>query len=417
MAANFDIKGFLNSPEAQANKPAAIKYLQSKGVIDERGNLIDSTQPAQPTTGSAGQAIVPGSTLGSNLKALPGQLLDAGKSLFKTITAGAPAIGESLGTAALNIDKLAHGQNPDIPVDIPKTIGGYIQAGSTVSGIGALKGTKAAIDVAKGIGAVGNDATHTAQIVDTVAPKLTAAESAKALAARGGTKTGILGTIKTNVDPAVARIADTVKQLVPDFNPSKSLVENINATKATVSTLADELKRSVIASGKDRIYSFKELGSTLKSLPKPTLLVGDAEKVYSRVITKAMEIARSNGGKVSDLFQARKEFDQFVSDAIPNLYSSDTQTAMRIAIRNVRNAMTDFTAEHLPDIGLRDSLTNQSRLIDAIENMSEKAASGASKEVGTNILGRASTAIKQHPVASTVAGVTGGDFVLRKLGL
>jgi hypothetical protein len=53
--------------------------------------------------------------------------------------------------------------------------------------------------------------------------------------------------------------------------------------------------------------------------------------------------------------------------------------------------MTDFTAERLPeDVGLHNSLTHQSRLLQAIENMSQKAASGAEKEVGTNELERGS---------------------------
>lgn len=40
---NFDLKGFLNDPKAQANKPAAIKYLQQKGIIDTQGNAIKGT--------------------------------------------------------------------------------------------------------------------------------------------------------------------------------------------------------------------------------------------------------------------------------------------------------------------------------------------------------------------------------------
>jgi len=54
---------------------------------------------------------------------------------------GTRAIGESLGTAALNIGKLAKGQNPDIPVNIPATIGGYASAGAQVLGYGGIGAT------------------------------------------------------------------------------------------------------------------------------------------------------------------------------------------------------------------------------------------------------------------------------------
>jgi hypothetical protein len=44
-------------------------------------------------------------------------------------------------------------------------------------------------------------------------------------------------------------------------------------------------------------------------------------------------------------------------------------------------------------------------LLDAIENMSGKAASGAQKEVGTNILDRTGSALKNHPVIGAFGGV------------
>lgn len=259
-------------------------------------------------------------------------------------------------------------------------------------------------------------AKQTAKIVDMVSPKLTAKESAQALATRGGTKTGILGTIKANIDPAVQRIADTVSQFVPDFNPKASLVENINATKGAIGTIAQDLKSKVIASGKDAIYSFKELGSTLKNVEKPTMIAADQtlNRAYDLVVNKAMDIARSTGGKVSDLLPMRQELDSFIEKQFPNLYSSETLTPMRQAVKGIRNAITDFTINHLPsDVGMRESYMQQTHLFDAVENMSEKAASGATKEVGTNAIQRAAAA---HPTATKVikygaAGVVGGTAV------
>lgn len=305
---------------------------------------------------------------------------------------------------------------------------GAAKTGAMRSGELAVKATPSVVSVAeKGADAIGNKlaqveaksaaataAKDTSKIVDLVSPKLNARQTAEALASRGGTKSGILGTLKVNVDPAAKRIADTVKQFVPDFNPSKSLTENINVTKKAVGTLANDLKQKVIETGQDRIYSFKELGAQLRGVDKPAMLkAGGLDRVFNSVTGKAMEIARNNGGKVSDLFQARKEFDDYVAKEFPNLYSSDTLTPMRIAIKGIRNAMTDFTAEHLPDIGLRDSLTAQSRLIDAVENMSQKAASGAEKEVGTNVISRfAKNNPKKTQAVKYGAGIIGGTYLL-----
>jgi hypothetical protein len=60
----------------RATKPAAVNHLDGFSVIDQQ-----NSKPA-PVIGSAGQTIVPGSTLKSNLKALPGQLFEAGKALL-----------------------------------------------------------------------------------------------------------------------------------------------------------------------------------------------------------------------------------------------------------------------------------------------------------------------------------------------
>lgn len=291
-----------------------------------------------------------------------------------------------------------------------KDIAGFNQAvqpsnPAQVFGIGSERTAELALPADAGVSALsklGGATNDIAKTIETLTPKMTVRETADALASRGGTKSGILGNIKLNPDPSVKRIADTVMQYVPDFSPKKSLVENVNAVRTATDGIAQQLKQDVVASGHDSIYTYKELRSALDEIPKPTLLVGDLEKVYARVVDKAVEIARSNGGRVSDLFQARKDFDEFVSQQFPNLYSSDTLTPMRSAIKNIRNAMTDFTAEHLPkDVNLHDRLKIQNHLLDAIENMASKAKT----EIGTNAIERATTAIKNHPVLGAVGGV------------
>lgn len=65
-------------------------------------------------------------------------LLTKATDVATAIFPGTRAIGESLGTAALNIGKLAKGQNPDIPVDNGRAIGGYLSAGAQVAGFGGV---------------------------------------------------------------------------------------------------------------------------------------------------------------------------------------------------------------------------------------------------------------------------------------
>lgn len=364
---------------------------QAFGMANQIENNADTTFAGK--AGTATGVIAPyfsplgAEELGANLVSHLG--LDAAKfgpKVAAYLASKAPALTRDIGIGTAQTGNLKEGALQGIAGTV-----GAEALGKTAKIVGGAG--KGAVD------AIGETASRIASgarktVLESISPKLTAKETADALASRGGEKTGILGKVKVKVDPAVSRVADTVEKHVPGFADAKTLTEKINLTKDSVGKLATDLKQRVIASGQDRIYSFKELGSTLRKLEKSPQLVGDVEKTYGKVVDKALDIARSNGGKISDLFQARKEFDQYIEKVFPDLYSSERLTPMRSAIKDIRNAMTDFTAEHLPqDIGLRDSLTSQSHLLQAIENMAEKAASGTEKEVGTTGLGRRINAI------------------------
>jgi hypothetical protein len=383
-----------------------------------------STQPSNGTVDYGALAKANGA-ISSTPAPSPAAPATPPKSIFQHLLDGGSAVADALGlndavdTMSSSFATLAH---PKLaarglidPPTIGKTLLGGAELGLNTAGL-ETGGPKAVSAIAK---LAGDKVAATAarKVLETVAPKMTAKETADALATQGGTRSGMLGKIKVNLSPSVLKIADAVTQHVPDFNPSKSLVENVNATKEAIGTLASDLKNQVVQSGKDRIYSFKELGSALRSAEKPTLLVGDLEKVHGKVLDKMMQIARDNGGKVSDLFDARKEFDQFISREFPYLYSSDTLTPMRVAVKKIRNTVNDFIAQHLPeDIHFHDSLLKQSRLFDAVENMSEKAAAGATKEVGTNAIERFG---KNHPVLKKAvvggAAAIGADKVLKDI--
>lgn len=277
-------------------------------------------------------------------------------------------------------------------------LAGDINAGVNIaSAIPVLKGVGLAKDVVKG-GVSTALRGGTDAILDTVAPKLTAGESAKALSTRGTVTKGLLRETQIAPDPYMAKVADSVKANVPKFNPSKPLLHNITQVQTVVSSMAKKLKQAVMDGGANRIYPKKQLISILRKLEKPDLIASDntLNNVYDRLIKRVEGLADKNGGKVSNLLDLRQEFDQLVRRQYPNLYSSDTLTPMRQAVKDIRTAITDFTAQNLPEgTGLKESLLTQHHLLTAIENMSEKATKGATKEIGTNALTRFAG---RHPV-------------------
>lgn len=273
--------------------------------------------------------------------------------------------------------------------------------------IGAIGNIATAIPIFKGFSiakeaigssiakAIGKDALS--GVISDVSEKETASTLAKGIAQRGTTKSLLTGTISPVADSGTKDLAQTVVDNVPGFTKAKDLSSKINLTQDTVSAMADDLKKQVINSGKDKIYSFKELKSSLDDIPKPLGIVKDQEAILERVKNAALEIARKNGGKISSLFDARKEFDSVIKQQLPNLYSSDTLTPIRLAVRDIRRGMNNFIAKNLPDVSFKDSLQLQSKLLEAVENMSGKVASGSDKEIGTSRIGRFA---KRHPVVS-----------------
>ena len=302
-------------------------------------------------------------------------------------------IGQGVGALAnTGAGKAVTGAYSSLP---PEWQGNIAAAGNIATVIPVLKGLGLAKEAIGG--ALGKSALE--GIAEDVAPTLGAKGTAQNVAKQGLMKTLIKGEIKQPITSGARDIAQTVSDNVPGFSKLGTYSEKINATQQAVYKMADDLKQQVIDTGSDRLYSFKELQSRLNNLEQPLMLkTNNLDAVYQRVIAKAMEISKGNGGTISSLFDSRKMLDNYISREIPNLYSSDAVTPMRLAVRNIRGAMNDFIQERLPSgSGFKNSLQSQSRLFDAIDNLSPKAA----KEIGTT---RYSRFVGRHPRATGLIG-------------
>lgn len=239
-------------------------------------------------------------------------------------------------------------------------------------------------------------ATLPGKILEAISPKMTARETAAAIASRGGKKTGLLRTITANVDPELQKIAKTVQEHVPNFNPSGTATENVNAVHNRVYQMADELKQRIAQDGRDIIFPYKELAAKMSAVEKPIAIKSDKVLANQFELAKqsALKIVKNSGGKISNLLDARKEFDQLVSKQFPTLYDR-ANAPMRSAITGIRNAMNDFIEDKMPDVGYKESLKAQSQLLRAVDNLSEKAA----EEVGTTGLNRLAD---KHPLITGV---------------
>lgn len=278
------------------------------------------------------------------------------------------------------------GLNPELRNDLG-AVGNIASAVPVIKGAGVLK------NLAKG--ATEGLLTGTKDAVyEAVAPKLTAKETAAAIAKQGTSKSGVLGQIGLNPNKSVQKIAETVKNEVPGFDPSKPITDQIAKVSAAEERIRKDLIARVQKAGEGMIYSPNELKSVLGSIETPISLRGTPfEKQIKPLKDAVMKIAEEKGYKVPNLIDARKEFDNLVEKTWPHLYDRE-MAPMRSAVKGIRDALTKFTEERLPsDVALRETYLKQTQLIRAIENMAEKAV-GSAGEIGTNVLQREAA---KHP--------------------
>lgn len=369
------------------------------GKAEEQKINARLAQPQQTLTGgsvepfkggAAGAKQVAGEGLDAALLYAPyGKVLSAGKGLLEgagIASKFAKPISRAItGTAAGytfdQASQLNQGKTPDFKPGLGTVIG---------AGTGLLSAA---------------GALNTSKIAEDVSPKLTPTRTAEAVASGGTTKTPILGTIKPTITKQVQKVADTVQKYVPNFDSYKTFSDKVNATRTVVNGMADDLKKQVVASGQDKFYSFRELNSKLARVDKPIAIKSDAtlSRQFDLARQAAVKIAQEKGGKISSLFDARKQFDTLVQKEFPNLYDKEN-APMRNAITAIRSTMNDFIAQNLPNVAFKQSLSNQNHLLTAIENLSEKAVG----EVGTSRVGRAAAFVKNHPVGSAIGGAAAG---------
>lgn len=265
--------------------------------------------------------------------------------------------------------------------------------------IGAGIDIATAIPILKGVGMAKNAVKGSVDTVlrgskdavyEAIEPRLGPVATADAIMQRGIQTKGLMRVKSLAPDPDVVEQASLIKKYVPKFDPN-DLGKSIAETQKAVNTLKKDLKADIIAGGADRIYPVKELMSRLKKIEKPLLISRDAtlKHVYEDLVRTVGKIAEKQGGKVSELGDLLSDFDSLVKKQFPNLYKSDTLTPLRAGVKDIRETIKDFAVEKLPEgTGLKERMLDIHKILNAMQSMSKKAGSGATKELGTDVISR-----------------------------
>jgi hypothetical protein len=324
---------------------------------------------------------------------------------------GTPTISElaSKGAGKYQEFKQAH---PEAAGNI-EALGNVARLGTEI--YGAVEGVNQVADLAKaGANAGKNIATkfeNTAadkslkNVVELTRPVLNKKEKEIALAAGRGNENGFLKTLGIEASDRDLEVAQAAHSVI---NPSKSATQNISAINKEIAASSKDVITALERN--NSIFNTKQLRSYISSaaeLPeRQILLAGDelAQKAYKGVVNTFMSVVAKHPKNLKGLLAARKEFDAIAKAGLKGVFSDGVTTARKQAIRDIRMKANEYIAEQLPaGDALKEVLRRQSLLFEARDNIAEKTA----ENVGTNVITRATTAIKKHPIISTAATAGG----------
>lgn len=229
--------------------------------------------------------------------------------------------------------------------------------------------------------------------------------------------TGFLGERDfTGALPNFDKIKESVSK-VPGISEKQSNLENLNAIHDAIGSTANDLKSKLEANGSS--FTPAEFNKYMKniksSLGENPTIVGDSEKSANKILTKFNTLVKENGYTPSGLLQARKDLDMWIGSQKGNVFNPSSENAISMALKAIRQGGNNFIAEKVPDVAVRDMLSHQTNLYNAIDILAPKAL-----QEGTTLMQRVVGAVRAHPVGSLLGtaalGVAGGETVRRLTG-
>lgn len=183
---------------------------------------------------------------------------------------------------------------------------------------------------------------------------------------------------------------ETITRRKIPVNANRSTQKNLNILDDWVgkesTRLASTLEKSKIRYNLDEFNS--ELDMVLKQFDSPefgVVLQGNAKEAAKNVVQLAKIAAKDQKPTLSGLLSSRKALDSKLKRLKSNVFNPDTDSAVQIAVREVRNTMNDFIAARAPNVRVKQSLRDQSNVLRTMDDVAKKAADEAN-----NVIFRAS---------------------------
>lgn len=222
--------------------------------------------------------------------------------------------------------------------------------------------------------------------IEATRPILSKKEEIQAIGSRRGTTRGLFRK-KVAIEPSKRdkEVAEAVRGIIRKSAPETENIARIadDVTKIDKS-ITDGIKNN------DAIFNNLQLRSALKNAKEESRVIFAGDKTlenrYDAVTDELFRNLEKNN--LSNLFQARKRFDAVVRKKFPRTFDgSPGDNVQRNAILDVRRQVNEFIADNLKEGSkFKSSLRREHLMLEAIENLAEKAQQRVPKKGGRKIL-------------------------------
>lgn len=208
---------------------------------------------------------------------------------------------------------------------------------------------------------------------DLVSPKLTPSVRAERAARTADPTLARAGRVEPTASEAA--IAEAVGDL-PGVSAKNTIFKNLEAVNKGIAVEAERLERALAAQPNkiSREVLIAEKKAMQKRLAESPLLVGDAAKVAKKVGAEAERQLQKHGSTGVGVLRARKGLDAWVKKQRPKVFDPASESALSVAVREVRQSMNNLIAGSTKDVKVLESLSRQSNLFRGAENIAAKAA-------------------------------------------
>lgn len=439
----FDLKKFITESRAQGiPDEVTYKYLEERNLIP--------TQPATPPPAPTGFALrqqQAGDAIERQLAGKQGiastglQIMGAGAGVANDIVGGAFGLaGKALSAITpdfienpvkqgvknaigLGVQKIADSKLGKTAIGMynelsPEAKANLDAAGNLAVAIPTIKGamdlTKAGYATAKTALAPKPEKQLQKVLAVTRDVPLTKAEEIRALTSSGrpgGTVTkGLLKKVEVTPTAQDLEVAKTAAKY--GVQPNANLVAN----QTTINKAVGQISNDVIVpelKATPGIFNKKQLVTSLRKTAVDPIVEATpgGMQTYDAVMKWFGSLVNDAPKNKLGLWKARIRFDQEVVRKFgPAAFDGNTTTAMKEAIKDIRQATNAFIENGLPEGSkFRSSLKEIHNLRTAADNMAYRATSRYTpQEIGTNAIGRF---MKKHPTATKMIELGGAAGV------